>query len=91
MLGLAHLFPDVGYCQESVIDSLKDDDDGGNDYDDRKRSYFYEKDDREQVDLNLQCSGHGNDRSLPPALPRRRGHILDDGLYRPGQRHPESC
>ena len=39
MLGLAHLFPDVGYCQESVIDSLKDDDDGGNDYDDRKRSY----------------------------------------------------
>ena len=44
MLGLAHLFPDVGYCQESVIDSLKDNDDGGNDYDDRLREkLFYEK------------------------------------------------
>ena len=87
MQGLAHLFPDVGYCQESVIDSLKHNGDGGNDYDDRLREkLFYEKDDREQVDLNLQCSGHGNDRSLPPALPQRRGHILDDGLYRPGRR-----
>ena len=70
MLGLAHLFPDVGYCQESVIDSLKEDDDSGNDYDDRNRSYFMKKDDREQVDLNLLCSGDGNDRSLPPALPQ---------------------
>ena len=71
MQGLAHLFPDVGYCQESVIDSLKHNGDGGNDYDDRLREkLFYEKDDREQVDLNLQCSGDGNDRSLPPTLPQ---------------------
>ena len=54
MQGLAHLFPDVGYCQESVIDSLKHNGDGGNDYDDRLREkLFYDKDDREQVDLNL--------------------------------------
>ena len=44
MQGLAHLFPDVGYCQESVIDSLKHNGDGGNDYDDvYERSYFMKK------------------------------------------------